>query len=174
MATVSGGDKVAEVLRSLGDRLNKATEVRVGWLEGVDYPDGTPVAAVAALNNFGAPAAGIPPRPFFTNMVAEKSPEWAGQFATALKASDNDTSRALNGMGETIVSQLLEAIIADPGPPNSPVTDLLKQRFPMREGMTFADVLKARRDVAKGKTSPAGKPLVWSGFMMRTIGKEVR
>lgn len=173
MATVSGGDKIAQVLSALGDRLGKATEVRVGLLEGATYPDGTPVALVAALNNFGAPEAGIPARPFFTNMVADKSPNWSDQFAAVLEASDNDTGKALALMGEGMAGQLREAVVDGAGPANSPVTDLLKQRFPMG-GQDFGDVMQARHDVANGETAPAGKRLVWTGHMLNSIDKEVR
>lgn len=174
MAEVIGGHKTAHVLQELADKLGKATEVRVGFLEGATYPDGTPVAMVAALNNFGAPEAGIPARPFFTNMVADKSPEWGDQFAEVLKACDNDVAKALELMGEGMSGQLREAVVDGAGPANSPVTDLLKQRFPMRDGMTFADVMQARHDVAGGETAPAGKPLVWTGHLLGSIDKEVR
>lgn len=173
MATVSGGDKISQVLAALGDRLGKATEVRVGFLEGATYPDGTSVATVAALNNFGAPGAGIPPRPFFSNMIADKSPQWGEQFAAVLAATDNEADKALELMGEGMAAQLREAIVQTTGPANSPVTDLLKQRFPMG-GQTFADVQDARRDVADGETAPAGKPLVWTGNLLASVDKEVR
>ena len=173
MATVSGGDKISQVLGALGDRLGKATEVRVGFLEGATYPDGTPVAMVATLNNYGAPDAGIPARPFFSNMVADSSPGWSDQFAAVLEASDNDTSKALALMGEGMAGQLREAIVDGAGPANSPVTDLLKQRFPMG-GQTFGDVMQARHDVAAGESAPAGKVLVWTGHMLSSVDKEVR
>jgi hypothetical protein len=173
MASVSGGDKILQVLGQLGDRLGKATEVRVGFLEDATYPDGTPVAMVAALNNFGAPEAGIPARPFFTRMVADKSPGWSDDFGKAMKGAENDTQKALDIMGTHIADQLRDAVADPPGPANSPVTDLLKQRFPMG-GQTFGDVQQARRDVAAGQTAPAGKPLVWTGVMASKIDKEVR
>lgn len=174
MATVTGGTKLEDVLASLGKRLGKATTVRVGFLEGADYPDGTPVATVAAINNFGAPNAGIPARPFFTTMVAQAKGGWASTFGKALEASDLNTDTALGLLGEVMTGQLQEAIVTSAGPANSPVTDLLKQRFPMRDGMTAGDVVAARRDVADGVRAPAGKPLVWTGFMLRSVGSEVQ
>lgn len=38
--------------------------VNVGFPEGKREPDGTPVALVAAVHEFGAPSVGIPERPF--------------------------------------------------------------------------------------------------------------
>ena len=35
----------------------------VGYLPGATYPDGTPVAYIAAIQEYGSPSNGIPPRP---------------------------------------------------------------------------------------------------------------
>lgn len=174
MAEVTGGEGLEAALRAMADRLSSATEVRVGFLENATYPDGTPVAMVAALNNYGAPAAGIPPRPFFTNMVADKKGEWGNQFMGVLRASEYDADKSLELMGEHMAGQLREAIVDTDSPANSPVTNLLKQRFPTGDDVTFADVQQAREDVAKGVTAPAGKPLTWSGHMLASVDKEVR
>lgn len=174
VAVVSGGDKLERALAEIAKKLgNKPTSVSVGFLDGATEASGVSVAQIAAINNFGAPSRGIPPRPFFTNMVATKSGEWADGLAQALVATDNDAPKALAIMGEGIAGQLREAIIATDSPPNSPVTNLLKQRFPTG-GQTFEDVLKARRDVAAGATAPAGKPLVQSGGMLGAVDYEVK
>lgn len=173
MAQVTGGDGLADALRQIGDRIGTAKLVKVGFLENATYPDGTPVATVAALNEFGAPEAGIPPRPFFSGMIAKESPDWGDIFGNLLKATDFDTDKALALMGEGMAGQLREAITDFNGVANSPVTNLLKQRFPMRDGMTFEDVLQARRDVAAGETAPAGKPLVWTGHLLSSVDSEV-
>lgn len=173
MATVSGGEKMERVLRDLEAKLGRARAVRVGFLEDATYPDGSSVAQAAAINNYGAPGVGIPSRPFFTDMVAQKSPEWGKRFWRVLKAADYDTDAALNRMGEGIATQLRQAIVDTNDPPNSAVTNLLKQRFPMRDGMTFSDVQKARADVHAGITAAPGKPLVWTGVMLNSVGVEV-
>lgn len=173
MASVSGGDALAAKLRELGDKMSKAHEVRVGFLETATYADGTPVAMVAAINNFGAPEAGIPARPFFSDMIADNKDGWGDSFGDIIKAVDFDAQKALELMGEGMAGQLKMAIEAFTSVPNSPVTDLLKQRFPKRDGMTFADVLQAHRDVADGKRATPGKPLIWSGDMRDAVDKEV-
>ena len=173
MSIVTGGQQFEEALKRLGKRLGTAREVRIGFMEDATYPNGTHVASVAAINNFGAPAAGIPARPFFSSMIANKSPDWGERFARVLKLCDYDTDLALARMGSGIQGQLAQSIVDFSGAPNSPVTDLLKQRFPTHDGMTFEDVQQARRDVAAGATAPAGKPLVWSGDMLKSIDQEV-
>jgi len=59
MATIRGGDKFEAVLRDIADKLRDGGSVRVGFLENATYPDGKPVAMIAAIQEFGAPAAGI-------------------------------------------------------------------------------------------------------------------
>ncbi len=52
-------------------RLQKAlsaadkSDLQVGWFESAKYDDGTPVAGVAAIQEFGSAKNRIPPRPFF-------------------------------------------------------------------------------------------------------------
>ncbi|WP_371432429.1 hypothetical protein [Novosphingobium sp.] len=173
MAEIIGGGKFEQVLSALGARLGKKTQVNVGFLEGATYPDGTSVATVAAINNFGAPEAGIPARPFFSDMIQQHKGEWSDTFASVLKSCDYDTDQALELMGTGMMGQLSDAIINTQSPPNSEVTNLLKQRFPTGDGVTFADVQQARRDVAAGATAPAGKPLSWSGNLLHSVDKEV-
>jgi hypothetical protein len=172
MATVSGGAAADKYLADLARKLGKGKTLKVGFLAGATYPDGTPVAMVAAIDNFGAPSKGIPPRPFFTNMVRDESPEWGPALGTLITQNDGDTDKALDTLGLGIVGQLQQAIVDMNEPANSPVTNLLKQRFPTG-GQTFADVLQARRDVAAGAEAPAGKPLVWSGHMLNSAAHEV-
>ncbi|NBW08599.1 MAG: hypothetical protein EBR82_11300 [Caulobacteraceae bacterium] len=146
--------------------------LRVGFLEGATYPDGTSVATIAAIQNFGAPAKGIPPRPFFSDMVASKSPGWPDAVGRILQANGGDGAAALELMGQGIAGQLQDAITDGAYAPNSPVTDLLKYRFPMG-GQTFKDVLDARRDVANGESAPAGKPLIHTGNLQNSVDYEV-
>ena len=76
--------------------------LKVGFLEGAAYPDtGISIALVAASNNYGTKT--IPARPFFTNMVKEKSPGWPEKIAATLKFTKYDVDRTLGITGEGIV-----------------------------------------------------------------------
>lgn len=171
MAEVRGGEKLGEALKQIRDKIRSGAEVRVGFFgssaEGVNVP------TYAAINNFGAPAAGIPARPFFSQMIEKEAPDWGEKFAEILVACDYNAEQALALMGDGIASQLRQAIAEYQAVPNSPVTNLLKQRFPTRDGMEFADVLQARQDVAEGTSAPPGKPLSWSGHMLASVDREV-
>lgn len=180
MTTIRGGEKATEYLRkmkmAIGDR---KSSVKVGFLEGATYPDGTSVALIAAIQNFGAPAKGIPPRPFFSNMVTTKSPTWGPAMAAVLPAVDYNVKVALAQMGELIVGELRQSIIDTNAPPLSPVTLLLRERFWTNpEDITFGDVKAAWRDVAAGVKPNVGgtqaKPLIWTAHMINSVDYEVK
>lgn len=175
MGTLTGGAGVEAVLNDLARKVERGGTLRVGFLEGATYPDGTSVAMVAATQNYGAPGRGVPPRPFFSKMIADKSSGWAKSLKAVFRAANYDGRKALELFGEGVAGQLREAIVNMADPPLSPVTLLLHDRFPMNEGYTFADVLQARRDIAAGET-PSGahaNPLIWSGHLLNSVDKEV-
>lgn len=117
MAKVRGGEKIIKRIREIASHIGAGGKVRAGFFENATYPDGTPVAMVAAIQNWGAPRAGIPPRPFFSNMVKDKSPTWGAGLAKALKATDYDVHKSLAMMGEQIVGDLRQSIKDTNDPP---------------------------------------------------------
>ncbi len=122
MATVSGGDKLVAALKEISEKASNASLVRVGFLESARYPDGKPVGMVAAIQEYGAPGVGIPPRPFFRNMIAAKSNEWPGAIAGLLKTNDYDAAKTLGQAGEGVKGQLQQSIVDTNDPPNAPST----------------------------------------------------
>jgi len=146
-------------LREMAAHLGKANTVRVGFLEGATYPDGTSVATVAAVQEFGSPANNIPPRPFFRSMIAAKSPRWGDGVATVLKANGYDADRALHQVGDAIKGQLQQSIVDTNSPPLAPATIAAKSK-----GGTSAASL--------GVLGPA-KPLVDTGHMLNSVDYEV-
>lgn len=114
---LSGGDKLTAALREIGLNLEKAGTLRVGFLEGATYPDGTSVPMVAAINEFGAPSRGQPPRPFFRRAIAKYSPGWGESVKTALQVSKFDTEKALGLVGAEIKGQIQQSIVDFTDPP---------------------------------------------------------
>lgn len=53
MAKLTGGARIDATLREIARKLDTASKVAVGFLENAVYRDGTPVAYVAAVNEFG-------------------------------------------------------------------------------------------------------------------------
>lgn len=122
MATVRGGDRATKVIRKLAEKLTRPMTLQVGFLENATYPDGTPVALIAAIHNYGAPRANIPARPFFSNMVADKSPDWSKTLEGLIVHTNYDMTKALNLMGEGIKGQLQQSIRDLVSPPLQPAT----------------------------------------------------
>lgn len=120
MSAVHGGDKLKAKLRGMAKELAKPHTLRVGFLSGATYPDGTPVAMIAAINEYGAPSRGQPPRPAFRNMIAAKSKEWGPGIAGLLK--DHSVNDALRITGEAIAGQLRQSISEITNPPLKPAT----------------------------------------------------
>lgn len=122
MTVFSGGEALEKKLAELAERLGESKTLRVGFLEGATYPDGESVPMVAAANEFGDPAMNRPPRPFFRNMIADKSPKWGDDIGKIAVATNYDTSTLLPLMGERIKDQLQGSIREFYDPPLSPYT----------------------------------------------------
>lgn len=119
---VRGGAKFDTAISALGKKLTSAKKVKVGFLEGATYPDGTPVAMIAAVQNFGAPSRGIPPRPFFSNMITQHGGEWGGDTAELMERTDGDAHQTLTLMGELIEGQLRQSVVDTNDPALKPAT----------------------------------------------------
>lgn len=122
MTVFSGGEALEKKLAELTERLGESKTLRVGFLEGATYPDGESVPMVAAANEFGDPAMNRPPRPFFRNMIADKSPQWGDDIGKIAVATNYNTSTLLPLMGERIKDQLQGSIRDFYDPPLSPYT----------------------------------------------------
>jgi hypothetical protein len=53
-AGITGGSNLESALKKIAEKLGNNPKLRVGFFEDKTYPDGTPVAAVAVANEFGA------------------------------------------------------------------------------------------------------------------------
>ncbi|HFY5859508.1 TPA: hypothetical protein ACIH6E_003942 [Salmonella enterica subsp. enterica serovar Typhimurium] len=122
MTTFSGGAALEAKLSELAEKLGDGKMLRVGFLEGATYPDGQSVPMVAAANEYGDPAMNRPPRPFFRNMIADKSPEWPQDIAKIAETTGYDAETMLGLMGEHIKGQLQGSIRDLMEPALSPVT----------------------------------------------------
>lgn len=146
MSTLSAGGGLEAALDKIASALKEGGTVRVGFLEGATYPDGTSVPMVAAINEFGAPSRKQPPRPFFRRMITAKSKEWPAAVEANLKATNYDAARTLILVGEGIVGQLRQSIVDLTEPP-----------------------LAASTIKAKG----FDKPLIWHSVMLNSVDYEV-
>lgn len=173
-----GGEKLRAKLKELGERIGQRTVLKVGFFEEATYPNGTLVAMVAAIQEFGAPRASIPPRPYFRPMIASKSPSWGGALAQILKRTNYDGSKSMRILGNGIENQLQKSIIDVNEPTLSPIT-LMLRKMKSEGGPNFVvtgrTVGEAARRVAEGE-SYAGvntKPLDDTGHMISSVTSKV-
>jgi len=119
VATVNTASRLAAKLAKIVQSTDGHPRVSVGFLRDATYPDGTSVAMVATVNEFGGSG---PPRPFFRLMVAEKSGAWPEAVRLNLKATDYDAHKTLDRMGQGIKAQLQDSIKTLTDPPLAPST----------------------------------------------------
>lgn len=105
---IAGGGALERKLKELADKVGVSKTLRVGFLEGATYPDGTSVPLVAAIQEFGTKD--IPSRPFFRDMIAAKSGGWAQSLGNLAVKTNFDVDATLNQMGAGIKGQLQESI----------------------------------------------------------------
>ena len=61
-------------------------QAKVGWFESAEYPNGKKVAEVAIIQEFGAPGANIPPRPFIRPTFNAQKEKWTELIEKGVKA----------------------------------------------------------------------------------------
>lgn len=177
MVTLTGGTELVKKLQEIAKNVSKAASVDIGFLEGSTYPDGKSVPEIAAIQEFGAPKAGIPPRPFFRTMIASKSQEWPDAVGNLLVSNGYDAAKTLGQTGEAIKGQLQQSIIDTFNPPLSQVTLMLRKMRAEDPDLvvTGKTVGEAARRVKAGESTDgvSTKPLVDSGHLLQSVDYEV-
>lgn len=120
MASLSGGGDMQGYLQGIAKKIQDAGILRVGFLEGATYPDGTSVPEVAAKNEYGAK--GVPMRPYFRTMIKNKKANWAVSIGQVLANNNYDIDKTWQLMGGGIRGQLQQSIRDWVKPPNSAET----------------------------------------------------
>lgn len=142
---------IKKVLEELGRK-----EIKVGFFESAKYTDGTPIAYVAAIQEFGHGP--IPPRPFMRPAEQQNAAKWQKGIAAGVKAALNGSitiEYALEQVGMVAAGDVRKAIKAVTAPPLADST------------------VSARQRRLKGKKSAITKPLVDSGQMIQAVTSAV-
>lgn len=98
-------------------------EGKVGWFESAQYPEGTPVAYVATIHEFGG--GHVPARPFMRPAVAEYGADWMKLMGQGAKAALNGSvspAAVLEAVTLRAAGDVGKAIKAVTSPPLSPIT----------------------------------------------------
>ena len=143
---MSGARGLRAFAQRLQRDLDRAPTLRVGFLDGATYPDGTSVASVAAFNEYGDPARGRPPRPFMRQTIEREREGWGKTLAAGLRMNDYNAAAGLGVLGEDIAGAIRETISQFDSPP-----------------LALSTI--ARKGFAK--------PLVDTGMMLRSVSWEL-
>lgn len=112
------------IVRELG-RMDGA-RIEVGWFAGVRHPSGESVAGIAAIHEFGAPRANIPPRPTLGPTYDEKLSQGRRELRNLVLEQVVDRAggvkEALERFGARRVAEIKRAITALQSPPLKPAT----------------------------------------------------
>lgn len=138
---------------------------QVGWFESAKYADGTPVAYVAAIQEFGDPEHDIPPRSFVRTTQAARAPVWrelAQTWARRVIRGEVSAAAMMGRIGMQAAGDISKTISQINSPPLKPET--VKARLRKLKG----------GGVRRGAISiTAAKPLVDSGIMLATLSHNV-
>lgn len=133
---------------------------RVGWFPSAKYTDGTPVAYVAAIQEYGVPAKNIPSRSFMRTTIAEKQKKWTKTIESGSKA-------VLRGVAT--VDEVLEGVAMQA---EGDIAKKITQIYtPPLKPATIAARLRRRAD--KKTIGSLTKPLIDTGIMLNTLSHEV-
>lgn len=136
-------------------------KTRVGYFQGAKYQDGTSVAYVATIQEYGSPKEGIPPRSFMRTTIAEKENEWAKLTKSGAKAMVNGNASprmVMEGLGLAASGDIRKKISEINSPALKPAT-----------------IANKKRKLAKGKkVGSLTKPLVETSLMLTALTSEVK
>lgn len=88
-------------------------EACAGWFDSAKYEDGTPVAYVATIQEFGSPAQGIESRSFQRVTLAAKQEEYGelmGKGARAVMAGKLTARKMLDAFGLQVAGDMRKTI----------------------------------------------------------------
>jgi hypothetical protein len=145
----------SEAIKNMLAELDKK-EIRVGFFENSKYPDGTPIAYVAAIQEFGYGP--IRPRPFMRPAEEANKGKWLKGIAAGVRgviAGNVTLDHALEQVGMVAAGDVRKAIKAVTAPSLAEST------------------VRARQRRKKGKKAVSRKPLVDTGQMLQAVNSAV-
>ena len=145
----------AEAVKKMLAELDKK-EIRVGFFENSKYTDGTPIAYVAAIQEFGYGP--IPPRPFMRPAEEANKGKWLKGIAAGVRgviAGQVTLDHALEQVGMVAAGDVRKAIKSVTAPPLAEST------------------VRARQRRKKGKKAVSRKPLVDTSQMLQAVNSAV-
>lgn len=148
---------------------------RVGWFESAKYPDGTSVAYVASIQEYGSGP--IPPRPFFRPTIIERQLYWAELIAKASQGvitGKRTAYQAMDLLGLQVAGDVRATISKITTPPLSTLTLLARKHRKEGGKITGAKQLaeidrKGRENGPPDVSGVSTKPLIDTRVLLPTL-----
>lgn len=175
-------------MNDLLNALEKADgkDLSVGWFSSAKYKDGTPVAGVAAVQEYGSAKMGIQPRSFMRPTISEKQKQWDNIIKAGTQAvlkGNKTITQVLEALGTKVEADIKNTIVNSNYPKLSPITIALR-RFRDDGGKVSGKIVgEVAAAIAAGQTGkgqlgdqsyPNQIPLQDSGYMIATLTHQVR
>ena len=121
-----GGQKLKRAIKT-AKAARGIKKVQIGFFETARYPNGIPVASVAAWNEFGRQGRGrrkgVPARPFFRKGAqAARTPVNQLLYASLNPRTMVVDKRLAHQVGDLVAGSVKETIVTVRKPPNTPYT----------------------------------------------------
>jgi len=131
-------------------------EGQVGFFPESRYEDGTPVAYVATIQEFGYIKGGIPPRSFMRSTAQVEKSNWATLFGKGVNAAvkGNETAfSVVEKVGQQMKGDIQKTITEIKSPP-------------LKESTVAA---KRRKLADSGTTGALDKPLIETSLLLNSV-----
>ena len=160
----SESKNILVAIKNLGNK-----SVKVGWFSGAKYEDGTPVAAIAAQNEYGNPKKNIPERPFLRPTVATKQNNWK-------KVAEDGALQVLHG--KMTIEEVLSLIGSDAvGDIKKTITQIyspaLEESTVLARIARNAGLSKRKGRLTEKAIGNVTKPLIDTKHMLNTLTFEL-
>ncbi len=149
--------KKFDALVSKLDAAQKSRKVgKVGWVNKSKYTDGTLIAMVAAVQEYGNPAKNIPARSMLGATVEKQKDKWA-EIVTQIGKTTLQNDDPLDVVLESLVDRAA-------GDVRKTISDLTE---PPLKKATIAARLRRRKD--RKTIGKLDKPLIDTGVLLNTV-----
>lgn len=171
-------DAIKKMLKEL-----ESKEIKVGFFETAKYPDGTPIAYVASIQEFGHGP--IPPRPFMRPAELQNKNKWQKGIASGVKAALNGQmtiDHALTQVALVAAGDVKKAIKAVTAPPLSLLTLILRKHKKNPDAAPIGGKLvgqkageinfmgpRPKKDKTLSISGVSTKPLIDTGQMFQAV-----
>lgn len=156
-------------------------ECKVGWFDSARYPDGTSVAYVATIQEFGDESHKIPPRPTMRPTIVAQGAAWSSLMAKGSLAAveGKETARSIfEKLGLQASGDVRRAIATLTAPALSPLTIAIRAYKrdirvygpqPKFTGKTVGQVAGMMKKNELDVSGVSTKPLIFSSLMFVSL-----